>query len=92
VKKIVPVFATAVSEYLNAISVDYNSRQGDDPTREVFKNRVISLFRHLPASFDKTNHLLFVFISLLEPAEDSRLSDWRRDLALELAKELQKKI
>jgi hypothetical protein len=88
-KKMNPKIHDAVIDYLKAISVDYGSREGDDSVRGPFKKKIISLFRKLPAR-EKLLHLYLILKNMSESSVQSRFTNWRRKLAIELVEELEK--
>jgi hypothetical protein len=86
-KKISKDFKKAVKDYIGAISHDYNSRQGDDSTRQPCGNKIIELFRAVPLE-TKPFYIVFFLEQMIEPTNEIKLTVFRCQKTLEMKDEL----
>jgi hypothetical protein len=84
-----PEIDDAVANYLDAVSADFASGEGENSIRWPLKKKIVRLFRKIPDR-EKTLHLYLILKRMSQPVDQERLTGWRRDLGLELVKELEK--
>lgn len=88
-EKVAENFREAVKNYLEVIGKNYRSRMGYESPQEPYKQKIAQLYGK--SSIESRDSLLYYILKTMSrPTGDPRLTNYRRDLALELVEELEK--